>query len=155
MCESGEFDVEEEVGRWSTDGRWMVSAPPQHQDRSLLKLLLGTVLLLLESASRVLLGNAVGALPSFQFKCVMLRADWWAGYSGTAGSLVEEDPGGRLGRSWQSLSRTRVLPGTRMACAPILSPACPSLYSAPTYSPFSSLQSLPLSCLPSPLLTSY
>ena len=112
----------------------MVSAPPQHQDRSLLKLLLGTVLLLLESASRVLLGNAVGALPSFQFKCVMLRADWWAGYSGTAGSLVEV-PGGRLGRSWQSLSRTRVLPGTRMACAPILSPACPSLYSAPTYSP--------------------
>ena len=45
---------------------------------------------LLESASRVLLGNAVGALPSFQFKCVMLRADWWAGYSGTAGSLVVE-----------------------------------------------------------------
>ena len=69
----------------------LVSAPPQHQDRSLLKVLLGTVLLLLlESASRVLLGNAVGALPSFQFKCVMLRADWWAGYSGTAGSLVEE-----------------------------------------------------------------
>ena len=109
----------------------------------------------LESASRVLLGNAVGALPSFQFKCVMLRADWWAGYSGTAGSLVVEVPGGRLGRSWQSLARTRVLPGTRMACAPILSPACPSLYSAPTYSPFSSLQSFPLSCLPSPLLTSY
>ena len=97
------FDVEEEVGRWSTDGRWMVSAPPQHQDRSLLKVLLGTVLLLLESASRVLLGNAVGALPSFQFKCAMLRANWWAGYSGTAGSLVE-DPGGRLvGRSWQTL----------------------------------------------------
>ena len=128
------FDVEEEVGRWSTDGRWMVSAPPQHQDRSLLKLLLGNVLLL-ERASRVLLGKAVGVLPSFQFKCVMLRADWWAGYSGTAGSQVEDPAGGRLGRSWQSLARTRVLPGTRMACAPILSPACPSLYSAPTYSP--------------------
>ena len=54
---------------------------------------------LLESASRVLLGNAVGALPSFQFKCAMLRADWWAGYSGTAGSrgpLLEGwDPAGR------------------------------------------------------------
>ena len=57
---------------------------------------------LLESASRVLLGNVVGALlASFQFKCAMLRAHWWAGYSGTAGSL--EDSGGRLGRSWQTL----------------------------------------------------
>ena len=48
MCVKAEsFDVEEEVGWWSTDGRWMVSAPPQHQDRSLLKVLLGTLLLLL------------------------------------------------------------------------------------------------------------
>ena len=103
MCVKAEsFDVEEEVGWWSTDGRWMVSAPPQHQDRSLLKVLLGTLLLLLESASRVLLGNVVGALlASFQFKCAMLRAHWWAGYSGTAGSL--EDSGGRPGRSWQTL----------------------------------------------------
>ena len=28
MCESGEFDVEEEVGRWSTDGRWDGVSPP-------------------------------------------------------------------------------------------------------------------------------
>ena len=80
------FDVEEEVGRrWSTDGRWDGVGPPQHQDRSLLKLLLGLNVLLgaasaanvvPESVARVLVRNAVRALSSFQLKCAMLRAHW-------------------------------------------------------------------------------
>ena len=107
MCVKAEsFDVEEEVGRWSTDGRWDGVSPPaapgQILAQSAARHCAAAANVLLESASRVLLGNAVGALPSFQFKCEMLRANWWAGYSGTAGSLVE-DPGGRLGRSWQTL----------------------------------------------------
>ena len=50
----------------------------------------------LESVSRVMLGNAVGALSSFQLKCAMLRSHWWAAYSGTAGNQEEEEPGRRV-----------------------------------------------------------
>ena len=88
MCVKAEsFDVEEEVGWWWPDGRWDGVSPPAAPGQILVQSAANVVL---ESASKVLLGN--GVLPPFQFNCAMLRAHWWwSGYSGTAGSL--EDPG--------------------------------------------------------------
>ena len=47
-----------------------VSAPPQHQGRSLFEVLLGT------AAADFVLESAVGMLPPFQLNCAMLRAQW-------------------------------------------------------------------------------
>ena len=47
-----------------------VSAPPQHQGRSLFEVLLGT------AAADFVLESAVGMLPPFQLNCAILRAQW-------------------------------------------------------------------------------
>ena len=62
MCVKAEsFDVEEEVGWWSPDGRWDGVSPPAAPGQILVQ---SAANVLLESASKVLLGN--GVLPPFQ-----------------------------------------------------------------------------------------